>query len=107
MCNVCFLLRPFRGLGSPQAVADAFGGELASSRTARGDLVAPPASAKPFSAPTQNALLAAIPVRPLIIIAIAAAGGTLATSAPDALAAQNRSAPRRPGRHHRHVGPHR
>jgi hypothetical protein len=78
--------------GTPQAVADAFAGELATAyarRTIAGYIVTGPLVGvwwlllllHPHPWRTGViALLAAIPVIPLIVIAIAAAGGTFATT---------------------------
>jgi hypothetical protein len=77
--------------GTPQAVADAFGGELATAyarRTIALFIVTGPLvgiwwllllQPSPWRTGL-SALLAAIPVLPLLIIAIATAGGTLATT---------------------------
>ena len=77
--------------GTPQAVADAFGGELATAYARRtiawyiatGPLVGIWWLLLLHPSPWRTgliALLAAIPVIPLIVIAIATAGGTLATT---------------------------
>jgi hypothetical protein len=77
--------------GTPEAVADAFGGELATAYARRtialfvatGPLVGIWWLLLLHPSPWRTgliALLAAIPVIPLIVIAIATAGGTLATT---------------------------
>ena len=77
--------------GTPQAVADAFGGELATAYARRttalfiltGPLVGIWWLLLLQPSPWRTgliALLAAIPVLPLLVIAIATAGGTLATT---------------------------
>ena len=99
--------------GTPHAVADAFGGELATAYARRtivwfiatGPLVGIWWLLLLHPSPWRTgliALLGAIPVIPLIVVAIATAGGTLATTgAPDAVAARNWP-PLGAGRHYRH-----